>query len=658
MSSYLKVNRLILVGVRKIYITKFGSGVNIIYGDSDTGKSSILEFINYLLGASNIELADEVNTSVKYAALEIDINNETYTVKRDIYKTKELIEVYPCKFENCTDHYPKKYFPTYNNTKSSTGFYPDFLLDALNYPKVKIKEAPTQVNSNLKRLGFRGIFKYCYLNQDDVGSKGFLDLGNWVKAVSNKEVFKYIFRVLDSSITELESDISEKSKDSAVIKQKFDAVSEFLRDTRCETLENIDYSIENLDTTLDMLRNELKEINKSMTSSSANYNEFKSIFNELQLKKKSADSQISKCQDLLDKYIRLNNDYDNDIKKLESSISSKKKIGEICVQSSPCPICDSEIAFSPKESTYEVSSYSSLENELTSVKKRKRDIKGLVDTYSVKYKSVVKERALYQTDLVKARQMLDTESSEMITPYLTQRDTLIKEIASHEKMRESYVNSLKIRNQQSQMLKSFEKLNEDISLLQEQLGNMKQNAPDLTGILDNLGDRLNSYLSFVNIKNRHGIGINPSTFAPVVRDKDYQKLTSGGLRTITSIGYMLALLETAIKTDIYHPKLLMIDTVGKYLGKTTKSKYISETNTAEDGKEGIGDPQKYKNLYDNILNLANSAKKNRKRCQIILVDNDVPDSFVERYKDYIVAHYSSIGENGLKYGLIDDYLPE
>ena len=656
MSSYLNVNRLILVGVRKNYITEFGSGVNIIYGDSDTGKSSILEFINYLLGASDIELADEVKGSVKIAALEIEINNETYTVKRDIYNTKELVEVYPCKFDDCAEFYPKKLYPVYNNSKTTTGFYPDFLLDALNYPKVKIKEAPTQVNSKLKRLGFRGIFKYCYLNQDDVGSKGFLDLGNWVKAVSNKEVFKYIFRVLDSSISELEAVISEKSREAISVKNKFNAVSEFLRDTDCETLENIDDSIESIDTTLELLRDELKKINKSMTASSTNYNELKSIFGELQLKEKSANLQIAKCQELLDKYIRLRNDYDNDINKLESSISAKTRIGEVTVESSPCPICDSEIAFNPEGSTYEDSRCSSLSNELASVKKRKIDIKDLINTYSSKYKNLIKERVLYQKDLVKIRQMLDTESSEMITPYLTQRDTLVKEIAYHEKMRESYASSLKIRNQQNQMFKSFEKLNDDIALLQEQLEDMKKSAPDLTGILSDLGDRLNKILSFVNIKNRRGIGVSSSTFAPVVRDKDYQKLTSGGLRTITSIGYMLALLEVSIKSDVYHPRLLMIDTVGKYLGKTTKSKYISETNTVDDGKEGIGDPQKYKNLYDCILKVANYAEENRQRCQIILVDNDVPDSFVERYKDFIVAHYSSIGENGLKFGLIDDYV--
>ncbi|EFL1607381.1 AAA family ATPase, partial [Escherichia coli] len=71
MKSYLNINSLILVGVRKNYVTTFYKGLNVIYGDSDTGKSSILEFINYLLGASSIDLADEIKTSVNYAALEV-----------------------------------------------------------------------------------------------------------------------------------------------------------------------------------------------------------------------------------------------------------------------------------------------------------------------------------------------------------------------------------------------------------------------------------------------------------------------------------------------------------------------------------------------------------------------------------------------------------
>ena len=98
----------------------------------------------------------------------------------------------------------------------------------------------------------------------------------------------------------------------------------------------------------------------------------------------------------------------------------------------------------------------------------------------------------------------------------------------------------------------------------------------------------------------------------------------------------------------------MIDTVGKYLGKTTKQKYQDQTSLQDDTSEGISDPLKYQNIYEYLLGVANRAEENEVPCQIILVDNDVPETFVNRFKTFIVAHYSSTGENGLPLGLIDD----
>ncbi|EJA4626619.1 AAA family ATPase, partial [Escherichia coli] len=68
MNTKFKLSRLIIVGIRKNYITTFHEGVNIIYGDSDTGKSTILELINYTLGSKNIDLADEIKTSCHYVS--------------------------------------------------------------------------------------------------------------------------------------------------------------------------------------------------------------------------------------------------------------------------------------------------------------------------------------------------------------------------------------------------------------------------------------------------------------------------------------------------------------------------------------------------------------------------------------------------------------
>ena len=46
--SKLIIKKLILIGHRKNYEVPFFPGVNIIYGEEDSGKSSILELINYL----------------------------------------------------------------------------------------------------------------------------------------------------------------------------------------------------------------------------------------------------------------------------------------------------------------------------------------------------------------------------------------------------------------------------------------------------------------------------------------------------------------------------------------------------------------------------------------------------------------------------------
>ncbi|MGK7133573.1 exonuclease SbcC, partial [Pseudomonas aeruginosa] len=243
---------------------------------------------------------------------------------------------------------------------------------------------------------------------------------------------------------------------------------------------------------------------------------------------------------------------------------------------------------------------------------------------------------------------------EMITPFLTQRDTLIKHIASSKQEKNQQAGNIRIRNQQQKIHDAYTQALLSIKQLQERLTELKLSAPSIAEVLNRLSDYLKKYLNTVNIKKREGISISPKSFAPVIRDRDYIDITSGGLRTIASVGFMLSLLEYSIDSEINHPRLLMIDTVGKYLGKTTKEKYISQTSHTADTQEGISDPLKYQNMYEYILKIAMRAEEKEVPCQIILVDNDVPETFVDRYKAFIVAHYSSTGDDGLSVGLIDD----
>ncbi|MGL6366000.1 AAA family ATPase [Aeromonas veronii] len=68
----------------KNYSVNFHEGVNIIYGDSATGKSSILNLIDYLLGAKTFSLYPEIESSGRYCLLDVTLNSQRYTIKRDL----------------------------------------------------------------------------------------------------------------------------------------------------------------------------------------------------------------------------------------------------------------------------------------------------------------------------------------------------------------------------------------------------------------------------------------------------------------------------------------------------------------------------------------------------------------------------------------------
>ena len=253
------------------------------------------------------------------------------------------------------------------------------------------------------------------------------------------------------------------------------------------------------------------------------------------------------------------------------------------------------------------------------------------------------------------RAALDKNTIEMISPYLSETDTFISKLASSKQKKKELVTQIRIRNQQDRIHSDINELIKSIEVLSERLAKLQENAPSISNIVEKMGGYLNSYLGKVNIKDRYSVGIRDKKYFPYIRDIDYQKLTSGGLRTIASIGYLCSFMRASLDIDMNYPPILMIDTVGKYLGKTEdKDKYKGETSAEDDRREGVSDPEKYQNIYDYMIDLAEKFEEKKRVCQFILVDNDVPSHIVEENSGFIIAHYSSDGYDGLPVGLIDD----
>lgn len=654
MTADLRIVRLILVGHRKNYIVHFNPGVNIIYGDADTGKSSILELVYYLLGSKAIQVDQEIASSVMYAVLETRINDDVYTIKRDIYNHKRPVEVYRCGFEDISKNYPVRYSSSLKPDPSTEGSLSAFLLQALNLPQVKIKESPSKDDSGLDTLSIRDLFKFCYLDQDAVGSRTMLDIGNYVVEVKNREVFKYIFNVLDTNINDVESDIARLAKERNELFSQQRIISKFLLDTEFASVEVLDREISEIEEKTDAYQEQLSNINNRMVGDSELYNALREALDTINRKIDEQEAAKETAITNIEKFSRLHNDYVNDVEKLISIEKAREIIGEKVVDMAPCPICNNLMSLEKINESFSTSGSKKVRHELNTLRRRSKDLAQMVNenrdeltNYSTLLDGLYVEKA-------RARQILDEELQESISPYISERDAVVSELAALKERREKYGHLLKVRNQQKQVTERAAKLEMSIDSLKERLKELKENAPSLEVIVANLGKALDEYLSKINIKNRKEVYLSEKTYLPVLRGVEYRHLNSGGLRTIVSIGFLSILLRAALFSRLNLPSLLMIDTVGKYLGKT-KGKGESETDPHEDEAEGISDPDKYKNIYEYLIALSEEYEQRGRHCQILLVDNDVPPQIAERYSGFVIAHYSSAGLNGLPVGLIDDW---
>lgn len=652
----LLITQLILIGYRKNYTIPFFEGVNIIYGDIATGKSSILRLIKYLLGGNSIKVDTEITSSVKYAILEISVDGKKYCIQRDIYDSNRDVEVYSCPFDEIEDNFPEQLYAALKprepgDEKKSLS---EFLLELFNFPSAQLKQAPTKDSSKTARLSILDLFKYIYLNQDDVGSTRMLDIGTHFLEVKNREVLKYIFNVLDSNITDIDQEISEKTAEENYLKRQIEVILKFLEETQFDRTDSIQNQMTLIANQVSLLTENLSEIHSRVKNNDGFYLEMKGALEQINIEIKNKQYSRQEATNKLERYERLLNDYNNDLQKIKSSLKAQDLIGSEVEQKTLCPVCDSLVSIASLNEKFSISTEGQLKSELNSINRRVRDLVSAIDESRRKiaaYSSDLDELTEAQSRL---RYALDEKLEHSISPYLIERDVIVGQLASLEERKAKYQQALKVRNRQNQIAEQVARLSNDINILKEKKKKLENEAPSMDKMRTEIGNSLFYYLSKIQLKNRPDVSIDHRTYLPVIKGDEYRNLSSGGVRTVVSIGYLASILRAKLSTDTNLPNLLMIDTVGKYLGKTGGGEFNSESDGL-DVFAGVSDPEKYQNIYNYLFELAEEFKSQNKLCQIILVDNDLPSNNDFLDKNFGLTHFSTNGLNDLPIGLIDDW---
>lgn len=171
MKKRLKIESLVLIGTRKNYTVNFHDGFNLISGHTSTGKTSILEMIDYALGAKDHKSYIEIGNSCTHVELVIFIGDEKFKIRRELFNFKAPVVVEDWKADKNKFLFYNRYeIDVPSNPKSLSAF----LIEKLGLANISISG---------QAFSFRDLFQYCYIKQTEIDNEDILGEKNWPRVV-------------------------------------------------------------------------------------------------------------------------------------------------------------------------------------------------------------------------------------------------------------------------------------------------------------------------------------------------------------------------------------------------------------------------------------------------------------------------------------------
>lgn len=312
--------------------------------------------------------------------------------------------------------------------------------------------------------------------------------------------------------------------------------------------------------------------------------------------------------------------------------------GAIHMNNGACTLCGSDGATSRNGSVSEGAGSADVEeapfdvsSELRATKARLSEITAYVEELSDELDRLRSEAGRASEEEVILAQALDASTGRAVTPYLGQRDELMRR-------RQVATRELERANATVRMHASVDWRGADVTRLEEAVTTLRHELdevtakPDRRSVVHLVSVRFSDILADWHYPKLEQAFIN-DRLIPHVRGSSYLQASSGG-RTLISLAWMLAVFEVGWEEGSAHPGFLLIDSPQKNLGQGgDRDAEFADRVTVDD-------------FYTHLRRWLSSSGHG---AQIIVVDNSPPGLA----DDDTVVRYSRRADQP-PYGLIED----
>lgn len=586
----------------KISTVHLEPGVNIVCGPSNSGKSMIVNCLDYLFGGKKEPFDPLVEEYDRVSMQLVNENGEILIVERAIGledgQAKPINEV---TIDSEVDGIEGGIYKVKPSEKSKRESYMDILMQILGIPNT-VKIISNQ-QGKTQRLSPRTFFHQLCIKEEDI-FKG--------KSIIEKPGYNSITPCINAlAYLIYEGGVREDDyEDPKIIKAKKTAVIAYISG-KISSLESkreeLQGEIEKVGTAdVETLISEMMdEINAVDAEIAKALKESQELLKDIY----ETDDELTLEKQLKERYRALHTQYSSDVKRLEFIIEgeSSKPDDEL----GRCPFCDSKIRAPRNRESYIEASKAELEK----VRLQINDLRVLEDETDERISALSSKRAALQAKSSSVEELLTRE-------FQPKGESLRRELENYRKIAQLKQEVETLDDIVSEFgLDIFEKNSEDES-------EEKYDAKEMfdTSVFNRLSSAVCQAIRECNYPEFRVAGLSQRTFDVVVNNKD-KKHEGKGYRAFLNALYAFTLMKFIEDEGIHKPKMLIMDSPILSLKQDV-------TDPASDDMKD--------SLFSYII-------RNCGSCQVLIAENDIPENV--DYSDANIIRFGR-GENTLRQGFL------
>lgn len=556
----------------------FSPRLSFFHGEMSTGKSTIVEMVNFCLGASLVK-TPAVTSEVVGVQLLLSAGDMALLIERSVHASSRVSVTWKRGEEERLETLPlvagKE--PILEDDIFNLS---DFLLRAMGVPLLKVRRSKEDSESEMHRLSFRDFYKFVYLDQDDLDSSFYL-LETPIRQEKSKDVLRYVLGLHSDRLIELEIKLTELRHTQRVMRDSAKQIDDFLSRYGFNSEEQITGEIEELDAASKGLEANLQSLTPEKTPASFLSEEHRDrlvrltkAIEDKQQAVRDTEEQLREQQSLVSELVSLK------FKVARSTVASQVLEGAefrlcpACGSSlekpddpNACRLCHASLPHATKPAELNVAVVErDLSERIEDLERASKRLKRSLERHAAELGNLTEARAVLQRAADAAK-----ESSE--SQYMQRVRALEAERGALDERRRFLKRILAMPTELEARRKEAGKISEEIAgverLLQKEQEKFSEGRANVAELEANFLQIMRA-IHFPGIAGKDEVSINTKTWMPYIlpggnqdRAWTFGDAGSGGKKVLFKICFALALHVTAARRNLSLPKLLIIDSTMK-----------------------------------------------------------------------------------------------